>query len=108
MCTLCRNTEGQKRVYDAIPWRHQARYRMTKFADWFWPEAAPSLIVDTASKDEIGLMHKGGEFKSYERKLAFASVDEAGHTSPGDQKEAVGFLVKCWFGKAGRREGCPV
>ncbi|KAH7027383.1 Alpha/Beta hydrolase protein [Microdochium trichocladiopsis] len=97
------NTEGQKRVYDSIPWTHQAKYRMTKFADWFWLETSAGEAGGSASKT-----HKGGEFKSVGRKLAFASVDEAGHTSPGDQKEAVGFLVKCWFGKAGKEEGCPV
>ncbi|KXJ91530.1 Alpha/Beta hydrolase protein [Microdochium bolleyi] len=89
------NTEGQKRVYDSLPWTHQAKYRMTKFKDWFWSDGANG-----------NKMKKGGEFKAVEDKLAFVAVDNAGHTSPGDQKEAVGFVVKCWLGKAGKEDGC--
>ncbi|KAI2612651.1 alpha/beta-hydrolase [Hypoxylon fragiforme] len=77
------NTEGQKRVYDQQPWNHQARYRLEKFAEWTWP-------------DESGNLTKGGEVKSAD-KLTFVSVDEAGHTSPGDQKQAVGWIMKCWL-----------
>lgn len=89
------NTEGQKRVYDSLPWAHQAKYRMTQFRDWFWPDSANG-----------GKMTKGGEYKAVGDKLAFVAVDNAGHTSPADQKEAVGFLVKCWFKKAGKKDGC--
>ena len=74
---------------------------MHQYRDWHWP-------------DESGKLIKGGEIKAADdfeiaNKLAFVSVDEAGHTSPGDQKEAVSWLVKCWTD--GRREGtdsrCP-
>ena len=45
---LDRNTEGQKRVYDAQPWNQQAGYRMREFAGWEWPDAIVSdTIVDT-------------------------------------------------------------
>ena len=92
-----RNTEGQKRVYDAQPWNQQAGYRMPEFAGWEWPDATAG-----------GRPTRGGEFKvSDGGKLAAVTVDEAGHTSPGDQKEAVAFIVECWFRQ--RRGGlCPV
>ncbi|KAI1266248.1 alpha/beta-hydrolase [Xylariaceae sp. FL1019] len=78
-------TEGQKRVYDQQPWDHQAKYRMEPFVTWSWP-------------DQSGKRNRGGEFKGPDdkRKLVFASVDEAGHTSPGDQKEALTFLMRWW------------
>ncbi|KAI1374715.1 alpha/beta-hydrolase [Hypoxylon crocopeplum] len=87
------NTEGQKRVYDQQSWGHQAKYRMETFADWSWP-------------DKSGKLSKGGEFKAVD-KLAFVSVDEAGHTSPGDQREAVAFLMKCWL-RVGEDAACPI
>lgn len=52
-----------------------------------------------------GTLTKGGESKSVE-KLSTVTVDEAGHTSPGDQKEAVAFVVKCWL-HPGQDERCP-
>lgn len=88
-----RNTEGQKRVYDSQPWNHQAKYRLEKFVDWEWP-------------DKTGKLSKGGEFKAID-KLASVTIDEAGHTSPADQKEAVGFLMKCWLHQQ-QDERCPV
>ncbi|CAJ2507563.1 Uu.00g087490.m01.CDS01 [Anthostomella pinea] len=79
------STEGQKRVYNQQPWNHQAKYRMEPYVTWSWP-------------DRSGKRHKGGEFKGPDdkRELVFASVDEAGHTSPADQKEAVAYLMKWW------------
>ncbi|ORY66577.1 Alpha/Beta hydrolase protein [Pseudomassariella vexata] len=86
------NTEGQKRVYDNQPWNHQAKYRLEKFADWQWP-------------DEKRNMNRGGEFKVVD-KLGFTSIDEAGHTSPGDQKVVAAFIMECWL-RDGGREACP-
>ncbi|KAK3687691.1 carboxypeptidase Y [Podospora appendiculata] len=86
------NTEGQKRVYDHLPWRRQAAFRMRKFQDWAWP-------------DKSGTLTTGGQFKTAgdsgaASKLSFVSVDEAGHASPGDQREAIAWLVGCWTGSA--------
>ncbi|KAH8590567.1 Alpha/Beta hydrolase protein [Bisporella sp. PMI_857] len=86
------NTEGQKRVYDDQPWNHQAKYRLEKFADWYW-------------RGESGVRLKGGDFKVVD-KLAFVSFDNAGHTSPGDQDEAAAFILRCWINN-GRSSGCP-
>ncbi|KAH9897374.1 alpha/beta-hydrolase [Xylariomycetidae sp. FL2044] len=86
------NTEGQKRVYDQQPWTHQAKFRMEKFKDWYW-------------SDKSGDVVKGGEFKRVD-KLTFATIDEAGHTSPGDQREAVSSWVECWV-LGGEDSGCP-
>lgn len=94
-----RNTESQKRIYDHLPWRRQAAFRMHQYKDWQWP-------------DEAGKLTKGGEIKATDdietvNKLAFASIDEAGHPSPGDQKEAVTWLVKCWTDGAKQDKLCP-
>jgi hypothetical protein len=94
-----RNTESQKRVYDNLPWRKQAAFRMHQYKDWYWP-------------DESGAWTKGGEIKTDDgrggaAKLAFISIDEAGHTSPGDQQEAVTWLVGCWTGAGRGDESCP-
>lgn len=41
-------------------------------------------------------------------KLAFFSVDNAGHTSPGDAPESVAFMVECWVnGKSLSGAQCP-
>ena len=91
----CRNTEGQKRVYDSLPWNHQAKFRLQRYQDWTW----------TPSNSTTAEKKKGGEYKTAD-KLAFVSIDEAGHTSPGDQKEAVAFIMKCWL-TGGKGQGCP-
>ena len=82
-------------MYDAQPWGRQARYRLEKFSGWEWPDAG-------------GRLTRGGEFKAVDRgRLAAVTVDEAGHTSPGDQKGAVAFIVDCWSHP--RRGGlCPI
>lgn len=87
------NTEGQKRALDSLHWNRQAAFRVKKFADWSWP-------------DKSGKLTKGGKFKGVD-KLAFFTVDEAGHTSPGDQREAVEFLMECWV-TGGKDDACPV
>jgi carboxypeptidase C (cathepsin A) len=86
-------------VYDHLPWRRQASYRQHKFKDWQWP-------------DESGALTTGGEIKATNdldvaNKLAFVSVNEAGHASPGDQKEAVTWLIKCWTGAGKHDSRCP-
>ncbi|KAK7940719.1 alpha/beta-hydrolase, partial [Apiospora aurea] len=85
-------TEGNKRVYDALPWSHQASFRLERYVDWEWP-------------DKSGAAHKGGEFKAVD-KLAFATFDDAGHEAVGHQKEAGAFLVTCWLSTA--RDGQAV
>ncbi|KAK0636962.1 Alpha/Beta hydrolase protein [Bombardia bombarda] len=94
------NTEGQKRAYDHLPWRRQAAFRLHQFKDWTWP-------------DEEGKLTVGGQFKTANdstvaNKLSFFTVDEAGHASPGDQMEAITWLMKCWTDKAGSDARCPV
>ncbi|CAG9989010.1 unnamed protein product [Clonostachys byssicola] len=82
-----RNTEGQKRVYDNLPWKNQASYRSHSFEEWRWPQSSGTLV-------------RGGEWKS-SGNLLFVSIDEAGHSSPRDQAEAVTFLLKCWTSPQG-------
>jgi carboxypeptidase C (cathepsin A) len=89
------NTQGQRRVYDSLPWNHQAKFRLESFQEWTW----------TPTGDKSKTKKKGGEYKTAD-KLAFLDIDEAGHTSPGDQKEAVAFVVKCWL-TSSEDEGCP-
>jgi len=40
-------------------------------------------------------------------KLAFVSVDDAGHLPALSQPEAVSFVIKCWVSR-GEAETCPV
>jgi len=94
------NTEQAVRTYDRLPWKRQAAYRLHRFRDWKWP-------------DESGALTVGGDFKTADdgavaNKLAFFSLDEAGHAAPGDQKEAVSWLVECWIDKQGADVRCPV
>ncbi|RDW75873.1 hypothetical protein BP5796_06694 [Coleophoma crateriformis] len=88
-------TEGNIRFYEHLPWNKEALFRVQHFVDWFWPNG------------KVGGM-KGGQAKSA-GKLSFATVDEAGHTSPGDQPEAVAFLIECWVnGASVSGSPCPV
>ncbi|KAK4449805.1 Alpha/Beta hydrolase protein, partial [Podospora aff. communis PSN243] len=85
-------TSGQKRVFEhIIRWKGQAAFRLRRFVDWFW------------TKD--GELVKGGELKSV-GKLAFVTVDDAGHLPALRQPEPVSFVVKCWI-TGGRGEKCP-
>jgi len=94
----CRETSGQKRVFEQlIPWNRQAAYRLRRFADWFWTKER--------SGNGRGELVKGGEMKSV-GKLAFVSVDNAGHLPSLSQPEAVSFIVKCWVTK-GMDTRCP-
>lgn len=89
---LYRNTEGQIRVYNNLPWKKQALFRLQPLVDWFWPAA-------------YNQKRKGGQFKKA-GKLTFVTIDEAGHTSPGDQPESVSFVVGCWL-KGLETASCP-
>lgn len=93
------DTSGQKRVFDyLVPWGRQAAYRVRRFSDWFWTKR------DGGSQEQP---IKGGEIKSV-GKLAFVSVDEAGHLPMVGQPEAVAFIVECWTTGTARRDGaCP-
>ncbi|KAK3934648.1 Alpha/Beta hydrolase protein [Diplogelasinospora grovesii] len=88
-------TEGQKRVFDHLPWSRQAAYRMYRFKEWQWP-------------DESGKLTVGGEMKTAD-KLSFVSIDEAGHAAPQFQREAVSFLMRCWIAGGSERDPrCPL
>jgi cathepsin A (carboxypeptidase C) len=93
------NTEGQIRVYDALPWSKQALYRLQSFVDWVFPS-----VSDTAGGI---ILAKGGRMKKA-GKLSFFTVDHAGHTSPGDAPESVAFIVQCWVsGRVTNGISCP-
>lgn len=92
LCAGCRETSGQKRVFDdMILWNRQAAYRLRRFSDWFWTRN--------------GELVKGGEMKSV-GKLTFVSVDDAGHLPALSQPEAVSFVIKGWV-TGGKDETCP-
>jgi len=77
-----------------MPWSRQALYRISKWVDWEWPDVAGELTL-------------GGQIKTAD-KLSFATILEAGHASPGDQKAAVAFLLECWTSGANRDSRCPL
>lgn len=85
------NTPGNKAVYDALGWSSQAEYQAESFVPWFWVNDSEMSV-------------KGGDMKGVEG-LWFFSVDGAGHTCPGDQKEAVVSVVNAFIsGKGEMRE----
>lgn len=88
-----RNTEGQIRVWEHLPWHRQALFRLQKFKKWFWQN-------DHGENVEGGTLKVAG-------KLSFVAVDEAGHTSPGDAPESVSYIVDCWL-NGPAKTSCPV
>ncbi|KAJ5902872.1 alpha/beta-hydrolase [Penicillium taxi] len=82
------NTPGQIRVYDSLPWSGQAEYRATDFHDWHYNSTDTAL-----SKTKFT---KGGRIKGT-NKLLFATVEDAGHMCPADQKEAVEHIITSWI-----------
>lgn len=94
-----RNTEGQIRVYDSLPWSKQALFRIQPWRDWAFPR-------NNEDEDKVKV-EKGGRVKKA-GKLSFLTVDNAGHTSPGDAPESVAFVVECWTrGKGSEEVNCP-
>ncbi|KAM7220911.1 Alpha/Beta hydrolase fold [Rhypophila decipiens] len=98
-------TVGQKRVFDSLVWRRQASYRMHEFVDWSYP-----LQCHANGQD---VLVKGGQWKKTDDgpikdKLAFFTVDEAGHLPMDDQREATTWLVGCWMGMRKGDKRCPV
>lgn len=107
------NTEGQKRVYDTLVWRRQSSFRMGEFGDWEWPSSPKSESQAESRGREARVMTKGGQWKKADDgevkdRLAFFTIDEAGHPSPGDQREAITWLVGCWTGTRKSDGKCPV
>ena len=77
------NTPAQKRAYDRLGWTGQAAFQVATWRDWEF-------------KNLDGTLRKDGEEKR-KGKPKFVSVDGAGHTSPGDQPEAVWSVMKGWI-----------
>ncbi|KAK4549433.1 hypothetical protein LTR36_006430 [Oleoguttula mirabilis] len=91
---------GAWREYDELPWSGSMPYRLSPRRDWYFAEAKNG-----------GELRKGGQTKAYGR-LKLAGVDDAGHMSPGDQKEGVASLARAWIaevaGAAARESLIPV
>jgi len=52
-------------------------------------------------------LEKGGQTKTA-GKMTFVTIDNAGHTAPGDAPESVAFMAKCWVtGKETHAVHCP-
>ncbi|KAM7203531.1 Alpha/Beta hydrolase fold [Rhypophila sp. PSN 637] len=106
-------TEGQKRVFDSLVWRRQASYRMHQFVDWKYPLRLYAYARGNKDADYQDFLVKGGQWKKTDdgpikNKLAFFTVDEAGHASTYDQREAITWLVGCWMGMRKEDKRCPV
>ncbi|UKZ55704.1 hypothetical protein TrVGV298_009528 [Trichoderma virens] len=78
------NTPGAFREWTDLPWHGNVQFRMNPKRDWYF-------------EDSTGARHKGGQLKGRGLQVQVAGVDNAGHMSPGDQKEAVSFLVREWI-----------
>jgi cathepsin A (carboxypeptidase C) len=86
-------------VYDTLPWSKQAPFRLQPWTEWFWPSRAGS--------EKTQKLEKGGQLKKA-GKLSFATIDNAGHSSPGDAPESVAFIVECWVrGTSSHGINCP-
>lgn len=82
-----RDTTGQTRLMDNLPWRRQARFRSAQFASW--------RAETDDGNGSSGTCKAAG-------KLSFFAVNECGHMPMKDQREAVAALLKDWL--AGPRE----
>jgi len=76
------NTPGQIRVFDSLPWKHQASYRQKEYTPWYFGDAS-------------GQSKMGGLTKGLEQML-FVSVDSAGHDVPSHQPDAVLEIFQRW------------
>jgi carboxypeptidase C (cathepsin A) len=72
------------REFDELPWSKNMQFRLQPRANWAWTGAAG------------GSPHKGGLMKGL-RELTIAGINDAGHMSPGDQKQPVSLLVQRWI-----------
>ncbi|KAH8893116.1 alpha/beta-hydrolase [Thozetella sp. PMI_491] len=86
------NTPGQIRMLDEQPWKGQAWFRAQVFQDWFYRHG--ELVMQGESRRSGAI--KGGKWKGSKR-LSIFTVEEAGHTSPFDQPEAVGAIIRSWL-----------
>lgn len=77
------STEGNILAFDNLVWSGQARFQTQRLTPWYF-------------LGEDGTKSRGGEVKSFSR-LAFATVDDAGHMAPRDQPHGVTQLVKAWL-----------
>ncbi|KAG4275799.1 carboxypeptidase Y [Fusarium proliferatum] len=84
------STPGQMRLLDEQPWSRQAWYRAQRYSNWYVEDGELSSSPDSKKA------RQGGTWKGDER-LALFTVDEAGHTCPFDQSEAVGAVVRNWI-----------
>ncbi|OGM47809.1 hypothetical protein ABOM_003344 [Aspergillus bombycis] len=84
------NAPGTLLTYDHLPWHGQAAFRATRSLDpWYWT-------------DVNGQVHKGGLWKgAASGTLAIATVHDAGHMAPGDQRGAVAALFGRWIAGSG-------
>ncbi|KAL3418580.1 carboxypeptidase Y [Phlyctema vagabunda] len=97
------NTAGNIRAWEQTAWSKQALFRVMPFVNWFYPSESKSQSIE-AGMTKV----KGGQVKSA-GKLSFVTIDEAGHASPGDQPEAVAWIIDCWFnGHSSKEGGCPI
>lgn len=81
--TVNRNSEGQIRMLNAVPWHGQVGFRSKDFKDWF--------VVDPKGGERLA-----GKLK-VQGKLALAIVDDAGHEVPFYQPEAIVQLIARWL-----------
>jgi carboxypeptidase C (cathepsin A) len=80
---LFSNTPSVIRQYDNLPWRSQSEYRLQRLQNWYWT-------------DETGKKQKGGGTKGLPR-LQVVTVNDAGHTTPAEQRIAVTEVVGRWL-----------
>ncbi|KAF5712492.1 carboxypeptidase Y [Fusarium mundagurra] len=83
-------TPGQMRLLDEQPWSRQAWYRAQRYSNWYVEDGELSSNLDSKKA------RQGGTWKG-DKRLALFTVDEAGHTCPFDQSEAVGAVIKNWI-----------
>lgn len=78
-----RNTPGQIRVLENVPWNGQAPYRISPWNEWY--------LTNGSGKNK-----KAGQYK-HAGKLWFVTVDDAGHAVPADQPEGALKIINKWI-----------
>ncbi|KAF7560127.1 hypothetical protein G7046_g4025 [Stylonectria norvegica] len=89
---LACNTPGNLRWMERLSWKGQAEFVAQSMEQWQSPRDGELVVAGTMK--EVKAPVNGGDG---EARLAFVTVDEAGHMVPLDQPEMTLYLIQKWM-----------